>query len=36
MNHEVDYTDWAARLPPGVLPAHDGLVVSLAPGTTLV
>ena len=30
MNHEVDYADWVARLPPGVLPAHDGLVVELA------
>ena len=29
MNHEVDYADWAARLPAGVLPAHDGLVVEL-------
>lgn len=29
MNHEVDYADWAARLPPGVLPAHDGLVVEV-------
>ena len=28
-NHEVDYADWAARLPRGVLPAHDGLVVEL-------
>ena len=29
MNHEVDYTDWCASLPPGVLPAHDGLVIEL-------
>jgi phosphoribosyl 1,2-cyclic phosphate phosphodiesterase len=29
MNHEVDYVDWASRLPPGVLPAHDGLVIEL-------
>jgi phosphoribosyl 1,2-cyclic phosphate phosphodiesterase len=36
MNHEVDYADWARRLPRHVLPAHDGLVVSLAPGTTVV
>ncbi|MCB1884551.1 MAG: MBL fold metallo-hydrolase [Geminicoccaceae bacterium] len=27
MNHEVDYADWTARLPNGVAPAHDGLVV---------
>ena len=27
MNHEVDYNDWVARLPNGVLPAHDGLVL---------
>jgi phosphoribosyl 1,2-cyclic phosphate phosphodiesterase len=30
MNHEVDYATWAARLPKGVLPAHDGLVLELA------
>jgi phosphoribosyl 1,2-cyclic phosphate phosphodiesterase len=30
MNHEVDYADWADRLPAGVLPAHDGLVIELA------
>ena len=30
MNHEVDYTDWCARLPAGVLPAHDGLVLEAA------
>lgn len=29
MNHEVDYADWAQRLPNGVLPAHDGLVIEL-------
>jgi phosphoribosyl 1,2-cyclic phosphate phosphodiesterase len=29
MNHEVDYADWAGRLPSGVLPAHDGLVIEL-------
>lgn len=29
MNHEVDYATWAERLPPGVLPAQDGLVVEL-------
>ena len=30
MNHEVDYADWCAKLPRGVLPAHDGLVIELA------
>ena len=29
MNHEVDYADWVSRLPRGVLPAHDGLVLEL-------
>jgi phosphoribosyl 1,2-cyclic phosphate phosphodiesterase len=29
MNHEVDYADWASRLPLGVLPAHDGMVVEV-------
>jgi phosphoribosyl 1,2-cyclic phosphate phosphodiesterase len=29
MNHEVDYATWAAKLPEGVLPAHDGLVVEM-------
>ena len=29
MNHEVDYATWAARLPDGVLPAHDGLVLEI-------
>jgi phosphoribosyl 1,2-cyclic phosphate phosphodiesterase len=32
MNHEVDYEDWASRLPEGVAPAHDGLVLELAMG----
>ena len=30
MNHEVDYVDWAARLPAGVEPAYDGMVLELA------
>ncbi|MDX6748418.1 MBL fold metallo-hydrolase [Geminicoccaceae bacterium 1502E] len=30
MNHEVDYADWASRLPAGVLPAFDGLVIEMA------
>ena len=30
MNHEVDYADWCGRLPTGVLPAHDGLVIEIA------
>ena len=29
MNHTVDYASLAARCPPGVEPAHDGLVVEL-------
>lgn len=29
MNHDVSYADWARRLPPGVLPAHDGLRIEL-------
>lgn len=29
MNHEVDYADWASRLPAGVLPAHDRLVIEI-------
>lgn len=33
MNHEVDYADWARRLPPGVLPAHDGLVIEVDDGS---
>jgi phosphoribosyl 1,2-cyclic phosphate phosphodiesterase len=28
-NHEVDWSDWATRLPPGVQPAWDGLVIEL-------
>ena len=30
MNHEVDYATWAAKLPAGVEPAHDGLVLEVA------
>jgi len=29
MNHEVDYATWQAKLPQGVTPAHDGLVIEL-------
>ena len=29
MNHEVDYATWQAKLPPGVEPAHDGMVLDL-------
>lgn len=29
MSHEVDYTDWSARLPPGVEPAVDGMVLEI-------
>ncbi|MEM7222368.1 MAG: MBL fold metallo-hydrolase [Pseudomonadota bacterium] len=29
MNHTVDYASLAARCPPGVAPAHDGLTVEL-------
>lgn len=29
MNHEVDYATWAAKLPNGVEPAYDGLVLEL-------
>jgi phosphoribosyl 1,2-cyclic phosphate phosphodiesterase len=29
MNHEVDYVDWSARLPAGVVPAYDGMVIGL-------
>jgi phosphoribosyl 1,2-cyclic phosphate phosphodiesterase len=38
LNHEVDYATWAARLPHGVLPAHDGLAIELteAPGEPLL
>lgn len=28
-NHEVDWADWASRLPEGVVPAYDGLVIEL-------
>lgn len=30
MSHEVDYATWAAKLPPRVTPAHDGLVLEAA------
>jgi len=30
MSHEVDYVSWAAKLPAGVEPAHDGLVLEVA------
>lgn len=29
MNHEVDYASWLAKLPDGVEPAYDGLVIDL-------
>jgi phosphoribosyl 1,2-cyclic phosphate phosphodiesterase len=29
MSHEVDYADWIARLPPGVEPAVDGMVLEV-------
>lgn len=29
MSHEVDYADWITRLPPGVEPAVDGMVLEL-------
>lgn len=29
MNHSVDYADWAARLPEGVEPAYDGMVIDI-------
>lgn len=29
MNHRVDYTDWAAKLPTGVEPGFDGLVLEV-------
>ena len=29
MNHEVDYATWQAKLPAGVAPAHDGLIIEL-------
>jgi len=31
MNHELSYSDWCERLPAGILPAHDGLVLEIAP-----
>ncbi len=30
MNHEVDHATWQRKLPRGVAPAHDGLVIELA------
>ena len=30
MGHEMDYDTLCAELPPGILPAHDGLVVEVA------
>jgi phosphoribosyl 1,2-cyclic phosphate phosphodiesterase len=32
MNHELDYRELQRRLPPGVEPAYDGLVLELADG----
>ena len=29
MNHEVDYATWTNKLPAGIAPAHDGLVIEL-------
>ncbi len=29
MNHTVDYASWAGRLPPGVEPAYDGMIIEL-------
>jgi hypothetical protein len=29
MSHEVEYADWIARLPPGVEPAVDGMVLEV-------
>jgi phosphoribosyl 1,2-cyclic phosphate phosphodiesterase len=29
MNHEVDYLTWCRKLPAGVEPAHDGLVIEV-------
>ena len=29
MNHELDYGDLARRLPPGVEPAYDGMILDL-------
>ncbi len=31
MNHELAHADWCERLPAGVLPAHDGLVLEVRP-----
>lgn len=31
MNHELSHAEWLERLPAGVLPAHDGLVVEASP-----
>lgn len=31
MNHELSYADWCERLPAGILPSHDGLVLEVAP-----
>lgn len=31
MNHEFDYAELSARLPPGVVPACDGMVLEVAP-----
>lgn len=31
MNHELSYADWCERLPRGILPAHDGLVLEVGP-----
>ncbi len=30
MSHRVDYADLAGRLPDGVEPAYDGMIVELA------
>jgi phosphoribosyl 1,2-cyclic phosphate phosphodiesterase len=35
MNHEVDYAEWLARLPPGVAPAHDGLAFEVSVSASL-
>ena len=29
MNHEVDYDEWRRRLPPGVEPGYDQMVIDL-------
>ncbi len=31
MSHRLDYAQLAAKLPPGVAPAHDGLTIDLTP-----